>query len=330
MIVHPISLFIGFVLDLLLGDPQWLPHPVRLFGWMEQKLEPLFRAKFPPHYKGQYYAGVATSVVVYFTAYLGFWAIIALAAKINIFVGIGVESVLCYQIFAMTSLRRESMKVYHAVVKQDKKEARQMVSRIVGRDTANLSLLGVVKATVETVAENTSDGVVAPILYTAIGGVPLGMLYKAINTMDSMTGYQNERYLYFGQYPARMDDLANFIPARITGVLMVAASWLTRQDAKNAWYIFKRDRKNHASPNAGHPEAAAAGALHVRLGGPAYYFGQMVQKPYIGDFDRELQPEDIRRVNRIMMVTGFLSFVLCCGPRLVGTVWQLVQLLMAR
>ena len=190
---------------------------------------------------------------------------------------------------------------------------------IVGRDTERLDETWVAKAAVETVAENASDGVIAPLIFLAIGGAPLGMVYKAVNTMDSMVGYKNDRYLWFGRCAARLDDLVNFIPARLAGLLMCLGAGFSGFDGPNALRIFRRDRKNHKSPNSAHTEAAAAGALHIQLGGPNYYFGKLVDKPAIGDADHPVEPLDIVRVNRLMYATAFLALVLCCGVPLLVT-----------
>lgn len=182
---------------------------------------------------------------------------------------------------------------------------------IVGRDTQSLDETGVTKAAVETVAENASDGVIAPMLYILLGGGVLGAVYKAINTMDSMLGYKNERYLYWGRAAAKLDDVVNYLPARLTGLLLVVAASLQGLDGKNSWRIFCRDRYNHASPNAAHGEAACAGALHVQLAGDAWYFGQLYKKPLIGDADRPIEPEDIQRANQLLYGAGWLMLAAC-------------------
>ncbi len=219
------------------------------------------------------------------------------------------ETFWCYQLLAARSLKQESMKVYDSLVNGTLDEARYAVSMIVGRDTESLSDTGVTKAAVETVAENASDGVIAPMLFMAIGGAPLMFLYKGINTMDSMVGYKNDKYLYFGRCAAKLDDVANFIPARLSGWLMVAASGLTGFNWKNAARIYRRDRRNHASPNSAQTEAAMAGALGVQLAGNAFYFGKLYEKPTIGDPDRTVEYEDIPRANRILYGTAVLGMV---------------------
>lgn len=202
------------------------------------------------------------------------------------------------------------MKVYEHLEKGDLPKARYAVSMIVGRDTQNLDETGVTKAAVETVAENTSDGIIAPMFYLAIGGTPLAMCYKAINTLDSMVGYKNEKYIDFGRASAKLDDAANFIPARIAGVLMVISAYLTGMDGKNAWKIFRRDGRNHASPNSAQTEAACAGALQVQLAGNAYYFGKLYEKPTIGDPIRPVEVQDISRANRLMLCCDLLCLML--------------------
>jgi len=217
---------------------------------------------------------------------------------------------LCWQCLATRSLYTESMAVYHAAKRGDLTGARTAVGRIVGRDTDALDEAGVSRACVETIAENCSDGVIAPLLFLAIGGAPAGVLYKAINTMDSMLGYKNERYLWFGRTAAKLDDAANFLPARLAALAMIAAAFFIRQDASNAWRIFRRDRLNHTSPNSAQTEAVCAGALRIRLGGPSFYFGSVVSKPYIGDDDRPVEAEDIRRANHLMFACSGLCFLL--------------------
>jgi adenosylcobinamide-phosphate synthase len=202
------------------------------------------------------------------------------------------------------------MKVYDALQEGDLEKSRYAVSMVVGRDTAVLDDIGVTKAAVETVAENTSDGIIAPLLYMVIGGAPLGFFYKAVNTMDSMVGYKNDRYLYFGRAAAKFDDVVNYIPARLSAILMTVAAGICGMDAKNAWRIYKRDRYNHSSPNSAHTEAVTAGALHVQLAGNAYYFGKLYEKPTLGDADRPVEYEDIRRANQLLYGTAILALII--------------------
>ena len=235
------------------------------------------------------------------------------AGKVHPAVRFLLETFWCYQIFAARCLVGESRKVYQKLKEDDLPGARKAVSMIVGRDTENLTAEGVTKAAVETVAENTSDGVTAPLLFLLIGGAPLGFLYKAVNTMDSMLGYKNEKYLYFGRIPAKMDDVFNYIPARLTAWFMIVAAFLTGMDGKNAWKIYLRDKRKHASPNSAQSEAVCAGALDVQLAGDAVYFGKVYKKDYIGDAIRKIEPEDILRAGKLMYMTTILMMVVFGG-----------------
>ena len=238
--------------------------------------------------------------------------------KIHVLLGFALETFFCYQMLATRSLKDESMRVYRELEKKDLPKARYAVSMIVGRDTAELTEEGVTKATVETIAENTSDGIIAPLFYMAIGGPALMFLYKGINTMDSMVGYKNEKYLNFGRYAAKLDDIANYIPARISAWLMIAGAYMAGMDGKNAKKIFKRDRYKHASPNSAQTEAVMAGALDIQLAGNAYYFGKLYEKPAIGDRLREVEDRDICRANRLLYISAALGTFVFAGIRLLA------------
>ena len=316
MLYHTIALAAGYLLDLLIGDPRWLYHPVCLIGNLITLLEKGIRKIFPKTKKGELFGGFLEVILVCLISLGVPCAVLSTLYRYMPLAGLVLETFWCYQLLATKSLKDESMKVYDRLKNGTIEEARYAVSMIVGRDTSELTEEGVTKAAVETVAENSSDGVIAPMLYMALGGAPLMFLYKGINTMDSMLGYKNDRYLYFGRCAAKLDDLANYIPARISGWLMVAAAFLTGMDGKNAAKIYKRDRRNHASPNSAQTEAAVAGALRVQLAGNAYYFGKLYEKPTIGDKLREVEPEDIRRANRLLYGASVLSVLLCLGGRL--------------
>ena len=300
----------GFVLDAVFGDPAWLPHPVVLMGKCISKLEKALRARFPKTQQGELLAGAVLAFCLPVGTFLVTSAVCLLAAKISPWLGLAVQMFWCGQALAAKGLVQESRNVYGELVKPDLPAARKAVSRIVGRDTENLTAEGVTKAAVETVAENASDGVIAPLLYMLLGGAPLALTYKAVNTMDSMVGYKNETYLYFGRAAAKLDDVANYIPSRLAALLWVAAAALTGNDAKGAWRIWRRDRRNHASPNSAQTESACAGALGVQLAGPAYYFGEYYPKPTIGDALRPIEPQDILRADRMMYAASILALVL--------------------
>ena len=305
----------GFVLDALFGDPAWLPHPVVLMGRCISRLEKFLRARLPGTPQGELLGGAVTAFCLPVGTFLVTSLVCLAAAKLSPWLGLAVQMFWCGQALAARGLAQESTNVYNELVRNDLPAACKAVSRIVGRDTQNLTAEGVTKAAVETVAENASDGVIAPLLYMLIGGAPLALTYKAINTMDSMLGYKNEKYLYFGRIPAKLDDVANYIPSRLAGLLWCAAAALTGSDAKGAWRIWRRDRRNHASPNSAQTESACAGALNVQLAGPAYYFGEYYAKPTIGDALRPIEPEDIRRANKMMYAESLLALGLGLAVR---------------
>ena len=297
----------GFAADLAFGDPRWLPHPVVAMGraitWAEGRL----RGAFPQTSAGTRAAGLVLAVALPLTCGLLTMGILHLCGMVHSGLRFVAEAWASYQILAACELRRQSLAVARAFSKGGLVAAREAVGLIVGRDTSVLDEQGVARAAVETVAENASDGVIAPLLYMLLGGAPLALTYKAINTMDSMVGYKNEKYLYFGRAAAKLDDVANYIPSRLAALLWIMAAAFTRDDAKGAWRIWRRDRRNHASPNSAQTESACAGALGVQLAGPAYYFGEYYPKPTIGDPLRPIEPEDILRANQMMYAASGLA-----------------------
>ena len=305
----------GFVLDLLFGDPAWLPHPVVYMGRAISALERRLRTRLPRTPQGELLGGAILAFCLPVGTFLLTSLVCLGAAALSPWLGLAVQMFWCGQALAAKGLAQESTRVYRELIKPDLPAARRAVSRIVGRDTQNLTLEGVTKAAVETVAENASDGVIAPLLYMLLGGAPLALTYKAINTMDSMLGYKNEKYLYFGRAAAKLDDVANYIPSRLAALLWIMAAAFTRNDAKGAWRIWRRDRRNHASPNSAQTESACAGALGVQLAGPAYYFGEYYPKPTIGDPLRPIEPEDILRADRMMYVASGFALAFGCAIR---------------
>lgn len=306
----------GFLLDALLGDPRRIPHPIVAMGNAIAWLEPRLRAAFPDTPSGARRAGVVLVAVLCAGSFGATWCLIAVAGLVHPLLGFAVETWLCYQALAACELRRQSMRVVRELTREGLPAARRAVGMIVGRDTEALDERGVLKAAVETVAENTADGVVGPLVYLIVGGAPLGMLYKAVNTMDSMVGYKNERYLDFGRAAARVDDVLGFVPARLAALCMIAAAPAAGLSAKGAWRIWRRDRFNHASPNSAQTESAMAGALGVELAGSAVYFGKLVEKPTMGDATRPIEREDVRRANRLMVLASALSLVVLGGARI--------------
>lgn len=310
------ALFIGFSIDLILGDPPGIPHPVILIGKLISAVEQLVRRLFPKTARGENVAGGVLWLIVVTVSTAVPALLLRLCYGCSPWLGLIVESVMCWQILAAKSLKDESMKVYRALETGDLEQSRHAVSMIVGRDTAQLDDAAVTRATVETVAENTSDGVIAPMLYLAIGGAPLGFFYKAVNTMDSMLGYVEPPYKNIGLVPAKMDDVLNYLPSRLCALLMLMGGWMLKMDVRNGWRIFKRDRFNHASPNSAQTESVCAGLLGLRLAGDAWYHGVLHKKKYIGDPVREIEHQDIPRACALLYVTAILSLILCGGVKL--------------
>lgn len=340
--VNMIALAGGFLLDLLFGDPYWLPHPIRLIGrWivcLERLLQGRKRESQDPEEQGERQGhwkesarpvchellmGSMLVLLVLIPVAAVVSGILILADRLHPYAGLAVRTIMAYQILAAKCLKQESMKVYERLSEEDLPGARRAVSMIVGRDTQQLDEAGITRAAVETVAENTSDGVIAPMLYLAFGGPAAGFLYKAVNTMDSMVGYKNERYLHFGRAAAKLDDLVNYIPARISAFLMIAAAYLAGEefDGARAMKIYRRDNRKHASPNSAQTEAVCAGALGIRLAGDASYFGKVVRKPFIGDARRQTEAKDILRANRLMYGTAWLCEVLCLLGMYLVRIW---------
>lgn len=304
-LIPAVPLIAGAVLDMLVGDPYKLPHPIRAIGRMISALEKFVRSHFRDLRKG----GVFLAVTVILVSTLLPVLLLMICYRIGTVPGVICESILCFYMIAGRCLQKESMKVCRAAKSGNTEEARKAVSMIVGRDTEVLDENGIIRAAVETVAENTSDGVTAPIFYMGIGGAVGGFFYKAVNTMDSMIGYKNEKYADLGRCAAKLDDLLNFIPSRLTAVIMCVVSPFIGLDGKNAMRIWKRDRRKHASPNSAQTESACAGALHVRLAGDSWYFGELHKKPFIGDNDRPVEAEDIRRANRLMFASSAIMLM---------------------
>ena len=305
----------GFALDLLFGDPSWLPHPVVLMGkyisWFERAVRPRF-TKTP---RGEKRAGTLLAASLPLLAFALAWGACRLARRVHPYAELALQTFWCAQALASRGLASESARVCAALRSGDISAARTAVARIVGRDVDRLDAEGVAKAAVETVAENYSDGVAAPLLCMTVFGAPLALAYKAINTMDSMVGYKNDKYLWFGRAAAKLDDAANYLPSRISALFWIAAAALTGHDAYRAFRVWRRDARKHASPNSGQTESACAGALGVQLGGEAWYFGKRYEKATLGDALRRCEPEDILRANRMMYCAGALLLLACAAAR---------------
>ena len=312
----------GFALDLLLGDPAWLTpvHPVVLMGRAITALEKQLRALFPKTDRGEEAAGALMALLMSAGTFMLCKLTVKLLNGLYPPLSFALEVIWCWQALAVRDLKVEAMRVQKALETEGLEAARKAVSRIVGRDTEALDEKGVARAAVETVAENFSDGVIAPLAYMLLGGAPLALVYKAINTMDSMVGYKNARYLHFGRVPAKLDDAANYLPSRLAALLLIAAARLTGEDAASAWRIWRRDRRKHASPNSAQCEAAMAGALGLRLCGPASYFGVKHDKPWIGDRRREIVPGDISRACRLEYTGALLGLAVLGMVRFLGCI----------
>lgn len=306
-IIAAIPLILAFLLDLIIGDPYSMPHPIRLIGRMISTLEGKIRVKFSKNLRK---GGVIMALIVAVISTLIPLILLIICYKINLWLGAVVEGIMCFFLIAAKCLRLESMKVCRAAENGDIEAARKAVSMIVGRDTKPLDESGIIRAAVETVAENTSDGVTAPLFFMGIGGAPIGFFYKAVNTMDSMIGYKNEKYVDIGRFAAKLDDVLNYFPSRLTAIIMVGISPILGLNARNAFKIWRRDRRKHASPNSAQTESTCAGALGIRLAGDAYYFGELHKKEFIGDELHEIECDDIRRANRLMYATSMVMLMI--------------------
>ena len=304
------AIITGFILDALFGDPQWFPHIIRLMGGLIAALEKALRRSLPATASGEKIGGVILVCAVTLICAATPFAALFFSYRVHPLLGYALESLLCYQLLSAKSLKTESMRVYKSLQDGHIEGARKNVAMIVGRDTSVLGEDGITRAAVETVAENTSDGVAAPLLFMMLGGATLGCFYKAVNTMDSMVGYKNNRYINFGRAAAKTDDALNYIPSRLCALIMMAAAYLLRLDSKNALKIWRRDKRRHASPNSAQTEAVCAGALGIRLAGPISYFGVVHDKPFIGDNTRPIRDVDIIRANRLMIATSVLTLIL--------------------
>lgn len=310
-----LALTIGMVLDLIIGDPYNPFHPVRIIGGFGLKVEKFFRKILKNNLK---IAGLLTWLIILIATFSVTRIIVVSCYNVNNILGTLVEGILLYFCISSKGLRVEGMKVLDSLMSGDLNKARKQLSYIVGRDTENLEEAGVTRAVIETVAENMSDGVIAPIFFAVIGGAPFAMAYKAINTCDSMFGYKNDKYIDFGFVSAKIDDVANYIPARLTAYLIIIASMITGFDYKGSYMIYKRDRYNHTSPNSAHPEAAVAGALGIQLGGDNYYFGKLVEKPTIGDTKKTIDKSDLHKTNQLLMTVTFLAYFISIFIMYVG------------
>lgn len=306
------AILMGVILDLIFADPSWLPHPVIIMGRAISSLEKKLRKNCTTDAETEA-AGKKLSIILPLGTFLISGTCVILAYVIDPMLGFALESFWCAQCLSMKGLKQASMKVYDCLKRGDLPEARVAVSWIVGRDTQELSEEGVAKAAIETVAENSGDGTLSPLFYMLLLGAAGGLTYKAVNTLDSMVGYKNDKYLHFGKASALQDDFFNFIPARVAALCWIAAAFLLGYDGKAAYRIWKRDRFNHASPNSAQTESTCAGALGIQLAGPAYYFGEFYDKPTIGDRTRPVEFEDIKRSNRLMYGAGILASLIIVG-----------------
>lgn len=307
------AILIGFILDLIFADPIAIPHPVVIIGKLISVLDKKLRKGDGEKDIKRGAVLTALVIIITFIVTAGISVIAWMIHPVCFFI---LQCWWCWQALAQKGLAAEGKNIYRAVKYGSLEEQQKAVGRVCGRDTGGLDSLGCIKAAIETIAENFSDGVLAPMLYMAIGGAPLALTYKAVNTMDSMLGYKNEKYLYFGRVAAKTDDVFNYIPARLAAFMWMIGAGITGNDMRNSFRMWKRDRKNHASPNSAQTESACAGALNIQLAGPAYYFGEFYDKPTIGDAGRAIEPEDIIKTNKMMYAAGIITLILLVGIRL--------------
>lgn len=307
MVLTLIAVITGYILELIFGNPNWIYHPIRFIGGLITKVEKLILKLDARTDNKKFYHGIILTIIVCAISFAIPAVILFIANKISPYVRFTIETFMCFQIFATKCLADEGIKVFKELKVDNLVNARKQLSYLVSRDTTNLTSEQVTNGTVETIAENTTDGVMAPLFYLILGGASVGFLYKSINTLDSMIGYKNDKYMFLGRFAAKLDDVANFIPARISAWLIIFATFLAKYDVKNAIKIYKRDKYNHTSPNAGHTESAFAGALNIQLGGNNIYFGRVVNKPTIGDPNRKIEPNDILRAVKLLYITSSLG-----------------------
>jgi len=304
-----LSFWAGYIADLIFGDPYWMPHPIRLIGTLINKTEEVIR-KFVKSDVALKIGGVALLFIVVTASFVVPFLLLKGAYVLSPYMAVALEAIMVYQILATKCLDVETAKVRTKLESDDLGGARAAIAMLVSRDTEQMDREDIVKASVETMTENIVDGIISPMFYIAIGGAPLGFAFKAVNTLDSMVGYKNEKYLNLGWASAKFDDVVNYIPARITAGLVIVASAFIGLDFKNAFKILVRDKKNHSSPNSPLSEAPAAGALRIQLGGKACYFGEVSQKPTMGDPLEEPSVKHIIKASQLMYATSFIGIVL--------------------
>lgn len=304
-----LAFWLGYLADLIFGDPYWMPHPIRLIGKLIESAEKTIR-KFAKGEGALKFGGVLLLIVVVSVSFAVPFGILKLASGVSPYLALAIEVLMVYQILATKCLDVETAKVRKKLELGDLEGARHAISMLVSRDTEKMNEEDIIKAAVETMTENIVDGIISPMFYIAIGGAPLGFAFKAVNTLDSMVGYKNDKYLNLGWASAKFDDLANFIPARLTALLVIVAAFVLRLDYKNAYKILLRDKRNHSSPNSPLSEAPAAGALRIQLGGKAWYFGEMSMKPTMGDPLEEPTVRHIVKSSQLMYATSFIGILL--------------------